>query len=57
MNQRTSIRHSMPKQVLLRQIIVGLLITFVVALLFSAAGETADPLNDQVVVEEVKENA
>ena len=47
----------MPKQVLLRQIIVGLLITFVVALLFSAAGETADPLNYQVVVEEVKENA
>ncbi len=48
----------MPRQVLLRHIIIGLLITIVVALLLSACRfyqvNIVDPLNDQVVVEEVK---
>jgi hypothetical protein len=36
MNQKTSIRHIIPKQVLVRQIIIGLLITILVTLLFAA---------------------
>ena len=55
---RISIRHGMPRQVLLREIIIGLLIILVVTLLLSACRfykvDTVDPLDDKVVVEEVK---
>lgn len=58
MNQsRTSIRHGIPRQVLLRQVIIGLLITLVVAMLLSACRyyrvNTVEPL-DNKIVEEVK---
>jgi hypothetical protein len=58
MNQRTSARHIAFRQILLRQIIIGSILTIIVALLFSACRyykvNQIDPLNDVVVVEEVK---
>jgi hypothetical protein len=57
-HSRTSIRHGMPRQILLRQVIIGLVITLVVALLLSSCRfykvNNIDPLNAEVVVEEVK---